>query len=69
MEQLKNIKTGKDVLNYFKSSHDLESFDIMNLNFETIPGYDSYKDLEVHSIWITSNNELKAIVNTDETFY
>lgn len=62
------MKTGKDVLDYFKNSN-YKELDIRNLKGEPINGADSYKDLEVCCVEVVNYDKLLAIMNTNKTFY
>ena len=62
------MKTGKDVLDYFKNSN-YKELEVRNLKGETINGADSYKDLEVYCVEVVNDDKLLAIMNTDKTFY
>lgn len=62
------MKTGKDVLDYFKNSN-YKELDIRNLKGETINGADSYKDLEVYCAQVLNEDTLLVIMNTKKTFY
>ena len=61
------MKTGKDVLDYFKNSN-YKELEVRNLKGETINGADSYKDLEVYCVEVVNYDKLLAIMNTNETF-
>lgn len=62
------MKTGKEVLEYFKNSNYKELI-VRNLKGETINGADSYKDLEVYCVEVINDDTLLAIMNTEKTFY
>lgn len=62
------MKTGKEVLEYFKNSNYKELI-VRNLKGETINGADSYRDLEVYCVEVINDDKLLAIMNTDKTFY
>lgn len=62
------MKTGKDVLDYFKNSNYKELI-VRNLKGKTINGADSYRDLEVYCVEVINNDKLLAIMNTEKTFY
>ena len=62
------MKTGKDVLDYFKNSNYKELV-VRNLKGEIIKGADSYRDLEVHCVEVLNDDTLLAIMNTEKTIY